>query len=285
MAGDAMSTVFEAPRLEVRGATGHGCLDAADKSTWVNSVRVDRHGPSELPALVSSFLRCGRSHVVHFLPAHPMVLAEQDETYRDVLNRGDLNLVDGASVAVAILLQGQLCARTTGSDALAMLPAWGVPRNVGHYLYGSTPEVVQKLRTSLEDEHPGIKIAGAESPPFREFGEEELEDAATRIREQGTDLLWIGLGTPKQDYVAERLRQLDAAPVILCVGAAFDFAAGTTRRAPAWMRSIGLEWAFRLMIEPRRLWRRYLVGNAQFIAQTVSDRSRARNGSRAPADR
>lgn len=285
MAGEGASMTVVGSAVEAHRGWSHGCVDGADKSTWVNSVRVDRYGPSELPALVSSYLECGRSHVVHFLPAHPMVLAEQDESYRDVLNRGDLNLIDGASVALAVLLQGQLCARTTGSDALAMLPEWGLTSDVGHYLYGSTPDVVEKLRGRLEDEHPGIRIAGAESPPFRELTDDELEDAATRIREQGTDLLWIGLGTPKQDLVADRLRALNAAPVILCVGAAFDFAAGTTRRAPAWMRSIGLEWAFRLVIEPRRLWRRYLIGNARFIAQTVSDRTGARNGSRSPADR
>lgn len=271
--------------FRIEPARAHACpVDAVARSTWVNRVRIDRHTPEELPDLVSSFLDCGRSHVVHFLPAHPIVLAEQDESYRDVLNRGDLNLVDGASVAVAILLQGQLCCRTTGSDALEILPAWGVESGLRHYLYGGAPEVVEALRDRLGSKCPGIEIAGADSPPFHELSPEELEATASRIRESGTDLLWVGLGTPKQDLVAERLRQLDAAPVILSVGAAFDFVARTKRRAPWWMRAIGAEWLFRLATEPRRLWRRYLIGNAQFIRHVVSDRVDSGTRARSFAD-
>lgn len=253
---------------------GHVCpREVADKSLWVNGVRVDPLEPAELADWASSSLRCGQSHVVHFLPAHPIVVAEGDHAYRDVLNRGDLNLVDGAAVALAALLKGRRSRRTTGSDALALLADWGVESNVGHYLYGSTPEVVEKLRNRLERENPGITVTGAESPPFRDLDDEELQEAAMRIRETGADLLWIGLGTPKQDLVAERLRELGAAPVILCVGAAFDFVAGTKRRAPRWMRAIGMEWAFRLASEPTRLWRRYLIGNARFVGGVVRDRT------------
>ncbi len=252
---------------------GHACPQrAADGSLWVNGVRVDPLAAPELADWVSSSLRCGQSHVVHFLPAHPIVVADQDEGYRKVLNRGDLNLVDGAAVALATLLQGRRSPRTTGSDALALLAAWGVPSNVGHYLYGSTPEVVEKLRDRLEQDNPGISVTGAESPPFRELDDDELEEAAIRIRDAGTDLLWIGMGTPKQDLVAERLRELGAAPVILCVGAAFDFLSGTKRRAPRWIRAIGMEWTFRLATEPGRLWRRYLIGNTRFVAGVVRDR-------------
>ena len=285
MAGEAASVATVAAELEFQGARAHGCpIEGADKSTWVNRVRVDRYGPSELPGLITSFLRCGRSHVVHFLPAHPIVLAERDEDYRDVLNRGDLNLIDGASVALAILLQGQLCARTTGSDALEMLPGWGVEAGVRHYLYGGTPEGVETLRRRLEENHPGVDVVGADSPPYRELSGDELEETASRIREAGTDLLWVGLGTPRQDLVADRLRRLGAAPVILCVGAAFDFVARTKRRAPSWMRAIGMEWLFRLLTEPRRLWRRYLIGNAQFIGRTVSNRATAHREPRSPTD-
>jgi N-acetylglucosaminyldiphosphoundecaprenol N-acetyl-beta-D-mannosaminyltransferase len=267
--------------LELEGAWAHACpIDDIARSTWVNRVRLNPHGPAELPGLVASLLRCGHSHVVHFLPAHPIVLAEQDEAYRTVLNRGDLNLVDGASVAVAILFQGQRTARTTGSDALAILPPWGVGANLKHYLYGGSPEVVGALQERLEEEHPGLDIVGAESPPFRDLSHEELAEAAARIRDAGTDLLWVGLGTPKQDLVAERLRALDAAPVILCVGAAFDFAARIKRRAPGWMQAIGAEWLFRLATEPRRLWRRYLIGNAQFVAAVASDYKRPGPGRR-----
>jgi N-acetylglucosaminyldiphosphoundecaprenol N-acetyl-beta-D-mannosaminyltransferase len=94
------------------------------------------------------------------------------------------------------------------------------------------------------------------------------------IRASGATVLWIGLGAPKQDVLAHRLRALNAAPAIVCVGAAFDFVAGAKPRAPAFVRALGLEWLFRLMLEPRRLWRRYLFGNTQFVAGVLTDEAR-----------
>lgn len=260
-------------------ASAHRCRrTASHEPLLVNRVRLDPVAPDELPGRVAAFLACGRSHVVHFVPAHPTVLARRDDAYREVLNRGALNAVDGASVALAARLHGRRAPRTTGSDALAVLPRWGREDGISHYLYGGAPAVVRRLRERLEREVPGIEIAGAESPPFRDLSDDELEDAAVRIRATGADLLWIGLGSPKQDLVAERLLELEAAPVILCVGAAFDFVAGSKRRAPRWMRSVGLEWLFRLVQEPRRLWRRYLIGNARFVADVLGDVVRARGG-------
>jgi N-acetylglucosaminyldiphosphoundecaprenol N-acetyl-beta-D-mannosaminyltransferase len=121
------------------------------------------------------------------------------------------------------------------------------------------------LRNRLQLRYPRIELAGTESPPFRALEAWELEEAAARIGAVNTQLLWIGLGTPKQDLVADTLRDLSAAPVILCVGAAFDFLAGAKRRAPKWMQQAGLEWLHRLGSEPGRLGRRYLVGNPRFM--------------------
>jgi N-acetylglucosaminyldiphosphoundecaprenol N-acetyl-beta-D-mannosaminyltransferase len=242
----------------------------------VNGVRLDPQSPSELPGTIESLLACGRSHVVHFLPADPTVLARRNAEYRAVLNSGDLNLVDGASVALALRLFGCRAPRTTGSAAMHCLADWSVGRGVKHYLFGGTPEVVRRLRHRLEQDHPGLEIAGAESPPFTELGIEELEAAGERMRCAGSDLVWIGLGSPKQDRVAARLRELDAAPVLLCVGAAFDFVSGAKRRAPGWMQRSGFEWLHRLFSEPRRLGRRYLLGNPAFVAGVVGDYVRGR---------
>lgn len=244
----------------------------------VNGVRLDPRSPSQLPGAIEQLLACGRSHVVHFLPADPTVIARRDADYRAVLNRGDLNLVDGASVALALRLFGWRAPRTTGSAALELLARWGAEREVRHYLYGGRPEVVQRLRARLEQDHPGIRIVGAESPPFGELDAEELEAARDRMRAAGADLVWIGLGSPKQDRVAGRLRDLGAAPVLLCVGAAFDFVSESKRRAPRWMQRVGLEWLHRLMSEPRRLWRRYLLGNARFVADVCADLAHGRRG-------
>jgi N-acetylglucosaminyldiphosphoundecaprenol N-acetyl-beta-D-mannosaminyltransferase len=269
--------------VDTGGVTSrHRCVqpDRSEAALRINGVRLDPLAPDQIHDRVRSLVDCGLSHVVHFLPAHPTVIARNDPVYRDVLNRGDLNLVDGASVALAARLFGHAASRTTGSDALSLLPRTGVQSGLRHYLYGGAPQVVAKLRERLERDCPGVDVVGAESPPFRDLDDDELVQAATRIREAGTDLLWIGIGTPRQDLVADRLRELEAAPVILCVGAAFDFVAGTKKRAPRWMRSIGMEWLFRLASEPTRLWRRYLIGNAQFLAGVLHDFIKARRPGR-----
>jgi N-acetylglucosaminyldiphosphoundecaprenol N-acetyl-beta-D-mannosaminyltransferase len=240
----------------------------------INGVRLDPLPPSELPGAVEQLIECERSHVLHFLPVHPMVLARRDSEYRSLLNCGELNLVDGASVAVGLRLAGIRAPRTTGTTALRTLSAWGVGTGIRHYLFGGTPEVVELLRSTLEREYPGIEIVGAESPPFRELTVQDLEQARQRMRAARAQLVWVGLGSPKQDRVAERLCELAAAPVLLCVGAAFDFVSGAKRRAPSWMQRAGLEWLYRLVAEPRRLWRRYLVDGPAFVAGVVIDRVR-----------
>jgi N-acetylglucosaminyldiphosphoundecaprenol N-acetyl-beta-D-mannosaminyltransferase len=237
----------------------------------VNGVRIDPITRSQLVQTVDEYLRCGKAHVVHFCAAHPTVAARGDPAYRALLNAGDLNVADGLPVAWAARLHGARVERLAGTESMHQIMRWGIPRDLSHYFYGGTTDTIVRLRERIETEHPGTRIAGMESPPFRPLSSDEVEEDAARIARAGTQALWIGLGAPKQDLAAERFRELQAAPVILCVGAAFDFAARTKRRAPAWMRQVGLEWFHRLASEPRRLWRRYLVGNPQFVAGVVLD--------------
>jgi N-acetylglucosaminyldiphosphoundecaprenol N-acetyl-beta-D-mannosaminyltransferase len=137
-----------------------------------------------------------------------------------------------------------------------------------HYLLGSTNDRLEAMEAVLVAAHPGVVIAGMASPPFRELTEEERIVQARNIRASGADIVWVGLGTPKQDIEAERLAIELGIPAV-AVGAAFDFTAGAVREAPRWCRAIGLEWAYRLWREPRRLWRRYLIGNPQFVVSVV----------------
>lgn len=246
----------------------------------LSGVRVDPLSEAEFTRAIDAFLRDGKSHVVHFLAAHPLALARRDARYRQTLNRGDINLPDGMAVSWALRLERRRARRFPGAEGMRLLSGWGVPRGVRHYLYGGRPEVTKRLGRELNESHPGIVIAGACSPPFRARSAEELRADARRIRMDGTDLLWVGLGTPKQDIVAERLRQLDAAPVILCVGAAFDFLSGAKRRAPRWMQRSGLEWLHRLASEPRRLWRRYLIQVPHFALGVLWDHLPGGLGSR-----
>lgn len=261
------------PGHAFREREGHRCRLPA-KSAFVNGVRIDPITTDQLNESIGSFLQCGKSHVVHFCAAHPTVLARRDIRYRTILNAGDLNLPDGAPVAWAARMESSSPRRLPGTEGVHKIAEWGRDRGLTHFFFGGTADAQVRLRRNLETAHPGIKIVGAESPPFRALSDLEVEECARRIRSAGTHALWVGLGTPKQDLIADQLRDLDAAPVILCVGAAFDFVAGMKQRAPAWMRRLGLEWLHRLLSEPKRLWRRYLLGNPQFIGGIVSDRVR-----------
>ena len=242
-------------------------------SKFVNGVRIDLLAQGDFPKRIKSFLSCGRSHVVHFVPADPTVVARKHPPYREVLNRGDLNVADGMSIIWALRLSGARSERIPGTEAFLELCDSSRQTHSGHFLYGGTTQTLSALKQSLERRFPDIRVVGSESPPFRKLDDGEIEATARRVRDVDAKFLWVGLGTPKQDYVADVLRQADAAPVILCVGAAFDFVAGSKQRAPRWICRTGFEWLHRLATEPRRLWRRYLIGNPQFIFGVLRDRS------------
>jgi N-acetylglucosaminyldiphosphoundecaprenol N-acetyl-beta-D-mannosaminyltransferase len=147
--------------------------------------------------------------------------------------------------------------------------ALGSPVGLRHYLIGGTPQVLADLQHQLRSRFPGALITGAESPPFRELSGDERRDQIARIRDADAQIVWLGLGTPKQDreaaWIAAHL------PVaVAAVGAAFDFVSGHKPQAPLWMQDNGLEWLFRLACEPRRLWRRYLYGNARFLRCVIA---------------
>jgi N-acetylglucosaminyldiphosphoundecaprenol N-acetyl-beta-D-mannosaminyltransferase len=244
----------------------------------VNGVRIDSLTPTNYVERLATFLSCGHSHVVHFCAAHPTVEARRDETYRDLLNKGALNVPDGMPVAWAARMFGAETERLAGTDGMHLAAMWGLERGLRHYLYGGTPETLERLQRQLEDAYPGILIVGAESPPFRPISTEERAASVRRMQEDGAQAVWVGLGAPKQDIVASELRAMRAAPIILCVGAAFDFVAGDLKRAPTWMRRSGLEWAHRLAMDPRRLWKRYLIGNPAFAMGVARDWLRGLRG-------
>jgi N-acetylglucosaminyldiphosphoundecaprenol N-acetyl-beta-D-mannosaminyltransferase len=149
----------------------------------------------------------------------------------------------------------------------------GRERGLRHYLYGSTPATVAKLAESLRVRLPGVDIVAAESPPFRPLTEAEEHDLISRVRDLRPDIFWVGLGTPKQDwFVGEYTARLQT--TVVPVGAAFDFWSGTKPVAPALVRRYGMEWAYRLVTEPRRLWKRYLIGNPLFVYGVLTDRRR-----------
>lgn len=247
------------------------CGAAADRVA-VNGVEFDAIDADGLGDAIRRFLACGRPHVVHFLAAHPTVLARSDRWYRALLAAGDLIVADGAPVAMLVRLARRHARRITSTDAFWQLATGGVAEGTRHFFVGGANEDVERrIRRELSERLSSFEVAGFEVPPFRPYTDDEVDRLAARIRSARADIVWVGIGAPKQDVLAHRLRRAGAAPVIACVGATFDFVAGTKRRAPRMLRALGLEWAFRLWLEPRRLWRRYLVGNCQFLAGVVMD--------------
>ena len=203
---------------------------------------------------------------VHFCSAHGVVEASQSARLLSAFDRADLVAPDGMPLVWVGRLQGQHVERVCGPDFMLATLDRGRARRQRHYLYGGAAGVADELVERMTRRLPGVEFVGVQTPPFRALTEAEDAAAIAAINASGADCLWIGLGSPKQDlWVADHRDRLSAAAV-LAVGAAFDFHAGTKRRAPLWMQRSGTEWLFRLLTEPRRLWRRYTVINLRFVA-------------------
>jgi N-acetylglucosaminyldiphosphoundecaprenol N-acetyl-beta-D-mannosaminyltransferase len=213
---------------------------------------------------------------VCFSNVHTIVTARTDYKLRDITNNSFLSLPDGRPLSIVGRLRGvERVSRVAGPDF--MLRLIGKTQKLRHYFYGSTPEVLERLITNLCASYPELQVVGAYSPPFRLLSVDEKNDVIRSIRAVNPDFVWIGLGAPKQEYWMSEVHK-DLQPAILFgVGAAFDFHAGQIQRAPNWMRQCSLEWLHRLWQEPRRLWKRYLVTNSQFLYYLAVDLLRFRN--------
>jgi N-acetylglucosaminyldiphosphoundecaprenol N-acetyl-beta-D-mannosaminyltransferase len=203
----------------------------------------------------------------HFCTVHSLVEAHDDPALRAALSARDaISAPDGMPLVWVGRTLGRPVQRVCGPDLMPALIDRSRGIGARHYFYGGAPGVAQRLADEMSTAYPGLQVAGVHSPPFRPLTSDEEAAEIAMINETRPDFVWIGLGAPKQDLWAFRMRpHLDAA-VLLAVGAAFDFHSGGLRRAPAWMQRSGLEWAFRLYIEPRRLARRYLVTNTRFLS-------------------
>jgi N-acetylglucosaminyldiphosphoundecaprenol N-acetyl-beta-D-mannosaminyltransferase len=215
---------------------------------------------------LQAFALAGGGRAVHLCNAWTLALACRDTTLTEALNRGDLNLPDGTPLAWIGHRLGftYMQRRVYGPDLMLATVKAGRHLGLRHYLYGSTPEVGTTLARRLDEIAPGVEVIGVESPPFRPLTDTEEDELIKRVRLARPNVVWVGLGTPRQDVFIDRFRDR-LGVTLVAVGAAFDFLAGTKRQAPVWMQDCGLEWTFRLATEPRRLWRRYLIGNATFL--------------------
>jgi N-acetylglucosaminyldiphosphoundecaprenol N-acetyl-beta-D-mannosaminyltransferase len=206
------------------------------------------------------------SGVVSAFDVHALVEASTEKELTAHVNNFGIIVPDGQPVRWALnwLHGANLQRNVRGSELMWRLCERAAEEDVSVYLYGSSSETLRKLEANLLEAFPGLTIAGAESPPFRPLTAEEDAAMIERVNSSGAGLMFVGLGCPKQDYfAAEHAQRIQG--VQLCVGAAFDFHAGTKSTAPIWMQRRGLEWVFRLVQEPRRLWKRYLVSNTTFL--------------------
>ena len=214
---------------------------------------------------IESWAHARESRHVSICNVHSVVSASRDARFKEVLAASDLATPDGAPVAWMLRRQGFAGQpRVNGPDLMWALFERCNANGISIYFYGSTGETLTLLEQRLRKTFPALRVAGMESPPFRALIAEEKAATVARINASGAGIVFVGLGCPKQErWMAEHRGRIQG--VMIGVGAAFDFHAGTVQRAPVWMRNNGLEWLHRLVSEPGRLWKRYLVTNTLFV--------------------
>ena len=196
---------------------------------------------------------------------HTTVTAYEDQEYCKVQNGGIMAIPDGGPLSSVGQKRGfKNMKRTTGPSLMGEIFKISAAEGYRHYFYGSTDETLEKLYSVLEETYPGIQIAGMYSPPFRPMTEEEDKAIVERINETKPDFVWVGLGAPKQEkWMAAHQGRVNG--LMVGVGAGFDYHAGNIERAPEWMQKSNLEWVYRLLQDPRRLFGRYWHTNTKFI--------------------
>jgi len=217
---------------------------------------------------------------VVFRDVHGVVAARSNSDLDRAHKKADIVTADGVPLVWALRAMGAQASRVCGPDTLLATCEYGLSRGWRHYFYGGAPGVAERLVDQLCLKYPGLNVVGTQCPPFRQLAPEEDNQACAKIRAARPDLIWICLGTPKQEiWMVEHQGKCGGA-IMLGVGAAFDFHAHLVPRAPRWMQRTGLEWTFRLITDPKRLWRRYLVMAPVFVAlatREVIERWRSSN--------
>jgi N-acetylglucosaminyldiphosphoundecaprenol N-acetyl-beta-D-mannosaminyltransferase len=205
-----------------------------------------------------------------FGTAYGLIEARRDPALRKIFNSSWLTTPDGMPL---VWLGPRGVGRVYGPDLMVAVCDAGRATGLTHYFYGSAPGVTEQLHARLTARFPGLRVVGTFTPPFRPLDEHEFAVLRADVARMRPDVMWIGLGTPKQErFMAAHWRELEAG-VLVGVGAAFDFHSGRVRQAPRWIQRSGFEWLFRLCTEPRRLGRRYLTTNPLFLAHVLAQKA------------
>jgi len=210
--------------------------------------------------------RRGACRYIAVTGMHGIIEARHKAEFREALTDAELVVADGMPLVWIGRLRGHhMPRRVYGPELMLRFCEETASAGCRHYLLGGAPGVVDQLRVSLETSCPDITIVGTQSPAFRTSTPEEDAAMVENINRAAPDIVWVGLGTPKQEMWMYEHRDKLRVPVMIGVGAAFDFLSCRKRQAPMWMRERGFEWLFRLLQEPRRLWKRYLIGGCEFV--------------------
>lgn len=210
---------------------------------------------NEIDTLRGSYICVGNVHTT--------VMAHDDAAYHEVQKQAAFVLPDGKPLSVYSRKHGfPEAARVTGPDL--MLRMFERENGFKHYFYGGSPETLTMLEQKLREKYPHLQIVGMVSPPFQKLSREEDKEAVAQINASGADIIWVGLGAPKQENWMYAHQQ-QVCGVMVGVGAGFDYHAGNIKRAPGWMQRLSLEWLYRLLQDPKRLLKRYLVTNTRYL--------------------
>lgn len=222
---------------------------------------------NEVVSIIKKHIEELRGKYICVSNVHTVVMAYENSEYRKIQNNAAYVLPDGKPLSIVSRKRGYAEAeRVAGPDLMQELfkDAQQNGTELKHYFYGGSKETIEKLQENLKKNYPNLKVAGYFSPPYRALNQKEDEEVVKRINESGADILWVGLGAPKQEYwMSQHEGRINS--IMLGVGAGFDFHAETVKRAPEWMQRHCLEWLYRMLQDPRRLFKRYAATNGKFV--------------------
>lgn len=239
---------------------------------FLSGVRIHAIRVADVVATVDDWIANRRAEYIVLTGAHGVVEMQSDAELRGINNRAGLTTPDGMPVVWMGRLKGHATIeKVYAPDVMTALFGHGVSRGYRHFLYGGDQGVAEQLRDVLQRRYPGIQVVGTYCPPFRPLEPREVDEIAAAIDAAAPDIVWVGIGCPKQERWMAKFRPLVRAPVLVGVGAGFDFLSGRKPLAPRWIQRSGFEWLYRLVSEPGRLWPRYSRVVPRFIYIAVRD--------------
>lgn len=240
-----------------------------EKSFKILDVKLDALGIAEVIDRIKDWIASSDGNPARYIcvtNVRSVVVAQRNPYLKKITNQSDLSVCDGMPLVWMGRLKGfKLKERVYGLTLMNEVLRIAEGRGYTNYFYGSTDSVLEKMLYNIKAKYPKLKISGVYSPPFRLLTEEEKKQVIENINNSRADIVWVGLGYPKQEIWMYEFKEHIKCPVLIGVGAAFDFYSGNKRQAPRWMQDAGLEWLFRFLCEPKRLWKRYLINNPLFI--------------------